>query len=172
MEHWRPAVTANGRRLKGYEVSDLGRVRSLWSFGPGRKTPGEPRMRTPVLSARGNTLVLYLRVAPARYATYSIHDLVAGTFLGKRPSPGHVVIHRNHRFMDNRAANLAWVTRSEAALHAIAIKPRRPLAILTPANVRSIRRSSKAARELADWYGVNPRAIYNIRWGKSWRDVT
>ena len=67
--------------------------------------------------------------------------------------------------------NLRWVSKSEVSLHAIKVKPRRPLAKLSPAKVRAIRASKDIARVLAKRYGVQKRAIYDIKWGRTWRDV-
>jgi len=91
--------------------------------------------------------------------------------LGKCPSAKDMLIHLNHDLHDNRVVNLKWVTRSEASLHAIEGRPRRPLAKMTPAMVREIRRSEKTAVELAKKFGVGKRAVYDVRWGRTWVDV-
>lgn len=175
MERWYPVITRRSKIILGYEVSDLGNVRSYWTKQnpPTLGTNPRPRAlsRRRVNGRLSNWLVVCLRIAQGRFYTYLVHELVAWSYLGPRPSPRHVIIHLNHQFDDNRAANLAWVTRSEASLHAVAFKPRRPLAKLSPAKIRVIRASKLTARELAAKYGVGAKAIYNIRWGKTWADV-
>lgn len=173
-ETWRPVIDAKGKVLRGYEVSDLGRVRSYWTIGPKSTIGTKPRLRKPSLTKYRSGLryhVLCLRTRRGRLWTYMVHELVAYAFLGKRPRKGHQLIHLNQRRCDNRAANLMWVSRSRASLHAIERRPRRPLAKLTPSAVRHIRESLSTARELAEWYEVDPKTIYKVKWRKSWRDV-
>lgn len=171
METWLPLFDPRGKVIEGYEVSDRGRVRSYWISGPRIQTNTKPRLRKPSVSKRGNSYVLCTRVAHGKNYTYRLNELVAYAFLGLRPTPRHVLIHLNHDWKDNRAKNLAWVTRSEQSKRDCALRPRRPLAKLTPAIVRAVRASKAPAKELAKKYKVLPRAIYNIRWGRSWREV-
>lgn len=49
----------------------------------------------------------------------SIHSLVAEAFLGPKPSPLHQVNHKNGVKVDNRDANLEWMTRSENVRHGL-----------------------------------------------------
>lgn len=176
MEKWLPILTPDGRVLTGYTISDKGRVRSYWVKGGPRPSLGpKPTLRKAsqrrVKGKKSKWLVMCLRVSHGEFYTYLVHELVAWSFLGPRPGPNHVIIHVNHRFDDNRASNLRWVTRSEASLHAVAFKPRRPLAKLTPTQVRTIRASKQPAAALADLFGVEKKAIYNVKWRKTWRDV-
>ncbi len=109
--------------------------------------------------------VMCMRLAKGKLYTFQVHELVAKAFLGPRPTLRHVIVHMNHQFDDNRAVNLEWMTKSEAAVHAIANKPWivRPLAKLTPRDVRAIRKSKEPASVLAKRYGVEKKAIYNIK---------
>lgn len=176
MEHWYPLITPRGKALKGYEVSDRGRVRSYWVKGGPHPAIGEkPRLRLAsrrrVKGKQTDWLVMCLRVGHAKAYTYPVHQLVAWSCVGRRPTKRHVVIHKNHRHDDNRARNLEWVTRPEASLHSVANRPRRPLAKLTPRSVRAIRASKETAPVLAARYGVEKKAIYNIKWWNTWGDV-
>ena len=42
---------------------------------------------------------------------------------------------------------------------------------LTPNDIRRIRASKRPGREMAWLYGVDPTTIYNIRNGKTWKDI-
>lgn len=112
-EIWRAVVGAEGR----YEVSSFGRVRSLDRVFIRLDTRVSPprdvttRMRGRLLRAA----VLrsgHLCVVIGRGNTRLVHQLVAESFIGPRPS-GHEVLHLDHDPANNRASNLRWGTRSE-----------------------------------------------------------
>lgn len=100
-EEWREVVGYEGT----YEVSSLGRVRSLKS-GAIMK-PSVPIKRYPHLS-------LCLR---GKRKDANIHRLVAMAFI-PNPSNGEVVNHINGDKHDNRVENLEWCTQSENQQHA------------------------------------------------------
>ena len=104
-EDWRPVAAAEGR----YEVSNLGRVRSLL-----RKTP---QILKPSTSAHGYS-TLYIYVVGKRRLR-SVHQLVAEAFIGPRPE-GVDVRHLNGVKADCRAVNLAFGSRSQNMLDAVA----------------------------------------------------
>lgn len=94
-----------------YEVSNLGNVRRA---KPGIATfVGRPCL--PVVAGNGYAVVTLGGPTPKR--AY-IHHLVAEAFIGPRPD-GAVINHLNGCRSDNAAANLAYVSRSENAVHAI-----------------------------------------------------
>lgn len=86
-ETWRPVESA-----PGYQVSDLGRVKS-----PAGRLIGKPNHQ------RG-----YVRVSIAGHRVVLVHQLVAEAFIG--PSRGAQVLRRNRNPADNRAANLYYGT--------------------------------------------------------------
>lgn len=108
-EEWRPVVGWEGR----YEVSNLGRVKSLRGRGN-----GPPMILLPSV-VRG-----YLRVTPGprNGKIRTVHSLVAEAFLGPRPAPRDGYrIEANH--IDGvksncRSGNLEWLTQLENAHHA------------------------------------------------------
>lgn len=105
-EQWRPVVGYEG----AYEVSDLGRVRSLdraVPAGRGRTRKSSGRVLSQYL---GNYAKVRLKVDGAG-STKNVHALVAETFLGPRPD-GLEVCHNNGDASDNRLANLRYDTHS------------------------------------------------------------
>lgn len=112
-EQWRPVVGAEGR----YEVSDLGRVRSVDHvvlradprYTPARQVrrPVRGRVLRPATKKSG-----HLDVAIGKGNQRQVHQLVMEAFVGPPPA-GHEVLHRNHNPADNRLVNLRYGTRSE-----------------------------------------------------------
>jgi hypothetical protein len=111
VERWLPVVGYEGL----YEVSDLGRVKSL------RR-----------LSSQGGYTIggRMLSIAPGRYltvclyrngvkATKQLHVLIAAAFIGPRPTPKHVVRHLNGDPGDTVLSNLAYGTTSDNQLDAV-----------------------------------------------------
>jgi hypothetical protein len=93
-----------------YEVSDMGRLRSLdRTDSRGRHRTG--RVLTPRASgAYGHVAFdLYVGGVPRRVTA---HALVLETFIGPRPA-GMEGCHNNGAPTDNRLANLRWDTTSE-----------------------------------------------------------
>lgn len=107
-EVWRPVVGYEG----AYEVSNLGRVRSLDRLVPaggGR----ERRHQGRVLSAYFGDHYAKVRLKVGDGGrTLNVHQLVAEAFLGPRPD-GLEVCHNNGERHDNRAENLRYDTHVE-----------------------------------------------------------
>ncbi len=114
VEVWKPVVGYEGL----YEVSDQGRVRSL----PGERWNGQGfhhhrgRVLRPQCASRYQHVALS---CSGRVKCVKIHQLVAEAFLppcpgkqGKRRGCYHID-HINNQPLDNRAANLQWLTRYE-----------------------------------------------------------
>lgn len=101
-EQWRPVVGWDGI----YEVSDLGRIRSLCYAQPKIVTGAAKRYVHIVLCRDG------------RREDCLVHRLVALAFLGAPSIETMEVNHRNGNKLDNRLSNLEWVTRSENKIHA------------------------------------------------------
>lgn len=133
-EAWKPVVGWE----TAYEVSDLGRVRSL-DRTTNRGNRIEGRIRKPQLLPTG-----YLYVAlkcNGRKANAYVHRMVAEAFIGPHRE-GFFINHRSGVKTDNRLENLEWVTRSENMLHAI---ENGLLSVtLSDEQVREIRRRYKA----------------------------
>lgn len=99
-ERWLPVVGWEGL----YEVSDLGRVRSL----PRKHTRG--RIRKLQIGKNGYWSVA-LSLNEIR-KTYTLHRLMAEAFLGPRPE-GQEVRHLDDNRLNCNLSNLAYGTRTE-----------------------------------------------------------
>lgn len=108
-EEWRPVLGYEGR----YEVSSLGRVRSLDRIAT-RRNGSSYRVRGIIRSqyrTRTGHLIVGLTSDRGR-RTEKVHRLVCIAFHGL-PEEGQEVCHGNDNPEDNRASNLRWGTRSE-----------------------------------------------------------
>ena len=128
-ERWKPVEGWSGL----YEVSDQGRVRAkaravrtrnpqgMWCLKmlptkllkQARNRRGHRRVMLSVMQDMGGD-------RPRRLKLHAyVHKLVAEAFLDARPSPDHLVCHRNDRKGDNRAENLYYGTRCDNAQDAL-----------------------------------------------------
>jgi hypothetical protein len=103
-EEWRPIID-------GYEVSNLGRVRSLdrivtMKNGVSRRRRG--RILKPFKGDAYNHQVVSLGHRDRRY----VHILVLNAFVGPRPSEAHEACHNDGDPLNNALANLRWDTAS------------------------------------------------------------
>lgn len=174
-EEWR-CIPGYGVR---YQVSDQGRVRSLFRAGMLR---AEPRIH------KGFWQRGYHRVLLAG-RNRSVHQLVLEAFIGPRPA-GFIGGHLNGNPGDNRPANLAWITYAENSAHrvlhgtsgaGIRPPPERVLrgeahgrAVLTEADVIVIRAAiaaGEAPSVLAKHYGVAIATVVFAADGRSWSHV-
>jgi hypothetical protein len=165
-EIWKPAPD----NYDNYEVSSLGRVRNA--------KRGRPRK---VFQRRdGYCQVRLYRQGEAR--TFSLHRLVAETFLGPAP-PGLIVNHQNGVKHDCRLENLCYCTHKENAEHARAnglvgknqaVGERNGAAKLTTKKVLEIRRLVKAGwplRKLAERFEVCFSTVWNVAVRRYWKSV-
>jgi hypothetical protein len=110
-EEWKSVPGYEGQ----YEVSDLGKVRSLDRSvvnkdGIRRRVPG-------VMLKPGKNALGYFHVALCKDGvprSWKVHQLVALAFIGPRPE-GMDTCHTNDIRTDNRAVNLRYDTHSENA---------------------------------------------------------
>lgn len=155
-----------------FAVSDLGRI---------KRTAAVPRHRgqighvlRPSMGTRG--YLTQCLTDRKRKWTVLVHRLVANAFLGPRP-PGMVTNHKNADRLDNRAANLEYITQQGNVRHSMALG-RKPLrenhgrAKLTEVQVTEIRRRYEAGArqvDLAKDFGVCQVNISAIVRGLIWK---
>lgn len=110
-ETWLPVVGYEGY----YEVSDLGRVRSIDRIIPVRGVQGRRRCRGTILTLWTNEdgyLSAHLNKNGNKRTDCPVHGLVLTAFVGRRP-PGLGARHLSGDRTDARLSNLAWSTQSE-----------------------------------------------------------
>ena len=103
-EEWRPVAGWGA----DYEVSNLGRVRKP-AVTVARRNCGDQHYREKILRPylRSGTPLVQLLVGPGRHRAVRVALLVARAFLPP-PPPGAVLVFRNGKPADVRAANLRW----------------------------------------------------------------
>lgn len=111
-EQWKAVVGAEGR----YEVSNLGRVRSLdrtiiRSDGRTRRFKGV--LLKPSTDKGAGYQRVVISTWTRRY-TARVHDLVARAFIGEPPL-GHEARHLDGDPSNNHLSNLLWGTRTQNA---------------------------------------------------------
>ena len=167
--------------IKGYEgcyqVSDLGRVKSLERMiQTGSNTY---RRRERILSQGGNRTYLKVILCDNQdRKDYTVHRLVALSFLGNPPTKQHQVNHIDGNKLNNHVTNLEWVTVSYNNHHAwvTGLKnqdgEKNPQAKLKNSDVLNIKQmlSSKnyTNRYIAKMYSVSEATICLIKTGKVW----
>ena len=158
-----------------YEVSDLGRVRSLDRIlvnrdGVSRRWAGRV-LATPLQD--GYPFVSLAR--NGQHKTRAVHQLVLEAFVGPRPA-GQVCRHGPKGATCNELGNLCYGTaeenmadRNRDGTHGVGM--RNPRARLTEDQIRHIRSDRRSGYALAKVYGVHMNTIYAIRNRESWAHV-
>lgn len=106
--------------IKGYEglyqVSNLGRIKSLYGWNAGsKKYCSRTLMMKPKVSCVGYyNITLHKN---KKQKTYNVHRLVAETFI-INPDKKETVNHKDGNKLNNCVENLEWATRSENQIHA------------------------------------------------------
>jgi hypothetical protein len=176
-ERWRPVVKYEGL----YEVSDRGRVRSLWFInGKARQARPKPLILKTYLNDAGyHTLTLVS--FDGRHLTKSVHSLVLTAFMGVAPPGRPCGGHRDGNPANNSLYNLRWITHAEneedKRRHGRSlIGERNHQAKLTVAAVRQMREDyvnnpMQTFKTLAAKYGVSRVVAHKIIRRKAWKHV-
>lgn len=177
-EQWRPVVGWE----TAYEVSDLGRVRSIARRGVhGREKDHyfPSRILQSFRTSGGYSAVNITDNAdptrPRRRAQLVVHRAVLSAFVGPCPA-GMEGCHNNGNRTDARLANLRWDTRkanhADKEVHGTSQKGRKRPLPLTAEQVRRIRNSGLSDRALARELGRSPITIMRCRRGVYFRGVS
>lgn len=170
-ERWLPVVGWEGL----YEVSDLGKIRSLPRVGVRIRriysgVPVKPQ------TAPNGYLTVYLNgVGRARKRAY-LHRIVLEAFVGPAPDE-HECAHNDGDKRNCRLSNLVWKTRLENVADKF-LHGSQPIgescynSVLTEKRIRIIRSSTGASdAELGKRFGVGPATIYKVRHRISWKHI-
>lgn len=171
-EIWKPVVGFE----KSYEVSNLGRVRSLTRSWPQMSRHGSTYTHTKTgrLLRPGTMTSGHLTVAIGSRNSRLVHHLVLGAFVGPRPA-GTECRHLDGNPRNNRLENLKWDTRGnngrDKKWHAGCTRY-----TLTPSDVSQIKAALIGAyvglgRELAARFNVHESTISAIKHGRYHVDV-
>lgn len=172
IEVWRAIVG-----YPSYEVSNLGRVRSLkWGNLKILKPVRKSNRRTP-----HNVYICVNLTDPTGKAKKKrVHRLVMEAFVGSAPSDKHHVGHIDGNSTNNWLENLKWVTQKENEADKL-IHGTRPFgttvhnAKLNPKAVRRIRRIKisdfAAIHKTATALGVNPQTVRDVINGITWNHI-
>src|SRR3546814_586448 len=175
-EEWRPVLGYEGY----YEVSSLGRVRSLPRIRSAKRRKGTQF----TMRMAGRVLVLCLNKSgylagnmciEGQRKNFEVHRLVCKAFHGPAPD-GQQAAHKDGVRTNCYASNLRWATPASNTAdkygHGTILRgARHPRAKLTPDGVRHIRSSGRSSRVMAEEFGVSLSVIKAVRSGQSWKSV-
>lgn len=165
-ERWLPVVGYEGR----YEVSDLGRVRSLI---------GGVRVLRELDNGAGYKQFSLCHVSGKIHKVYA-HRAVLEAFVGPRPHKYHAC-HADNNRADNTLSNLRWDTCANNAadkrLHGTNPKGESHIwSRITEDQVVEIKRLLKnkalSQRIIAEMYGLCQQNVSAINTGKTWAHVS
>lgn len=168
MEIWKTCTVA-----VGYEVSDLGRVRSIDRYVQHiREGYGVVRRRYKGRVLRpGRRTSGHVTVAVGG-RTWDVHQLVLRAFVGDPPTPDHMCRHKDGVPHNNVLTNLTYGTRGENMQDR---KHHGGPTKLTVIQIREIKTllidNVLSGRAIARIYGVSKTTVYNIDHGRVHVDV-
>ena len=160
-----------------YEVSNLGRVRSI-----GGTTSRRAGYRILKHGLCGTVDYFYVSLCQnGKTRNHLIHRLVAMAFLGEPPSMAYEVNHKNGNTHNNTVDNLEWTTKSGNIKHAFALGLAMPLGGASHPSAKLSWDQADTIREqyavggtsyakLAVQYGVTAGTISNIVGDRSYKD--
>lgn len=179
-ERWLPVVGFEGR----YEVSDLGRVRSLprivtysvvdYRNGVTRMVsyPVDGTVLRPAAQKSGH---MYVNLG--RSVTRRVHRLVLTAFVGLCPE-GMEGCHRNSDPSNNALSNLRWGTSTDNKADMVAADrhargTRMPTAVLTEATAAQALalRGKMSQASISRLLGVGRSTIQAVHDGRTWKHV-
>ncbi len=161
-----------------YEVSNHGRVRSLWAQRYERPVP---KILKQTVGPNGYP---YISVSQ-NYVTQKkyVHRLVVEAFIGPAPD-GHECAHQDGNRKNPRLENLLWMTAKDNSGqkegHGTILRGEKaPWSVLTERQVRLILRMQKLGvtngsiqRYCGPHWGVSQTAISLVQRGRTWKQIS
>lgn len=173
-ENWKPVVGYEGL----YEVSDMGRVRSLDRDGYRNRQDGRFKGITLSPFIDPSSEYLYVNLSKSGKARKTaVHLMVLEAFVGPRPLPSMDACHDDGCRQNARLKNLRWDTRvanaADKLRHGTAqIGERNARSKLTEEQVSLILSSELSSIKMAKLLGVASSTVRAIRIGQNWRHST
>ena len=171
-EQWKPIAGDEGF----YEISSLGRVRSLPRIDSiGRFRKGRMKATPIDRTSTGYRFVRLCRDGIAK--KLAVHVLVLEAFVGPRPSAAMEACHEDGDRANPVLGNLRWDTAKGNAAdrrrHGTDMTGEKsPLAVLTNEMVRQILDSQLSSLRLAPLLGVASSTVRAVRLGQNWSRLT
>jgi len=162
IEIWKPVKDYDGF----YEVSNLGRVRSI---------SGKIRILNGNLSSMCYIKVHFSKLKVKKF--HLLHRLIAIAFI-ENPENKPCINHVNGVKTDNRVENLEWCTMKENIIHAYKTGlinkkgEKSGRATITNEDAIAVYNSKEKTAVLSKRYGLQPQQVNKIRSGHSWSDIT
>ena len=178
-EIWKKVVNKNG-----YEVSNLGRVRSVNRIVLVKRKNKNVSIKYPgkILKQKKPSNKCRYYMVNLGYDRVFVHRIVAMSFVNNEHNKPQVN-HINANILDNRACNLEWVTPKENMDHARKLGglkdfhgSRIHCSLITEDTAREIKQLMVSRPELTNrniqrLTGVPDYIIFKIRYGMSWGRV-
>lgn len=174
-ENWKPVIG-----FTGYEVSDLGNVRSYRSCNGRGPLSTVPRTLKLSLMKGKPYLRVGLTTDEAKLLGRPVHILVLEAFHGPRPE-GLDSLHKDGNARNNVEGNLRWGTVQENAddriKHGTQIRGTQvSLAVLTEQQVAEIKANIPTwkkgdGKRFSEKFNVGRSAVSAIKNGQTWRHV-
>ena len=161
----------------GYQVSSLGRVKSLARIIMRKNGRGMP-LSEQIISINKSThgyykVSLYIG---AKRTTYYVHSLVMKTFIGPCPE-GFEINHKEGNKKDNRVVMLEYITHRENIKHAytsglFSKVKRKPSTKLTLEEINQIKslKSILSGNDISKLYNVGSSTVYAILNNINWKE--
>lgn len=176
-EEWKDVIGFEGI----YQVSDLGRVKSLQRMvvRPKGSYIKKEIILKPTLLKIG---YLFIKIRDGfKYHPFYIHRLIATHFMDNEDNQ-RTVNHKNGIKTDNRIENLEWATHSENIKHAYDTGLKVKIGMMGEKNNQSKLKAIEVFKikymhkdlnnkEVSKIYNVTKENISSIRTGKSWKHI-
>lgn len=169
--------TERWRRIPGHEMysaSTLGRIMSLM--------PGNIGKILTQYTDKDGYSQIHLQSESRKSKRYSVHCLIALTFIGSKPSEEYEVAHNDGVPSNNSPKNLRWDTAAgnsndrwhhDTMMVGRSVGSRHPRSKLNEDKCEIIRNTNYShgkVSELARKFGVTPSTISSVRYGRTWKE--
>lgn len=173
-EIWKPVPG-----FEGYEVSDLGRARSVDRIVSHRESAGSTKaLRGRILKPQRNRGGFHVNpCVGGKQKQVSVHVLVMRAFCGNPPDPGLDVCHNDGDSSNNKLSNLRYDTRkgnlADRWRHGtMNVGQMNGTNKLTVDQVREIRMRMDGLKSIARDYGVSSGTVWAVRTRRAWAWVS